>query len=198
MSVENVADINAKAMAEFRKQLEALPASFEESAKRIVNRFCATGLAETKQETPVGHYDYKENRKGKKQLAVARKNAAAARDRVAANAEKVKQGKNSVTYKIKDGRTLTFTTYKMIGGTLKRGWYRDSAQRMGNSMVGSWSNNTSYAMYVNDGHRVVRNKKTVGFAPGKHFLEKGIRAAEKALPSLLDAEIKRIKGETGF
>ena len=35
-------------------------------------------------------------------------------------------------------------------------------------------NDVDYASYVNDGHRVVRGGKTVGYAEGKHMLEKGV------------------------
>ena len=159
----NAAAINAKAMAEFRKQLEALPASFEESAKRIVNRMAYTGLAVSKEKTHVGVYSKR------------------------------------VSFFTTSGKLVQFTTgIKKQGGTLKRAWVKDPTRRVGNAIVGGYSNDAPYAMYVNNGHRIVSNGITWGLVPGQHMLELGIKAVEQSLPSLLDAEIKRIKGETGF
>lgn len=55
-SARNAAATNARAMAEFRKQLENLFGEFDESARRIVSRQADTGMAETVKNTPVGVY----------------------------------------------------------------------------------------------------------------------------------------------
>jgi len=162
-SARNASAMNARAMAEFRKQLERLPVEFDESAKRIVNQFCAVAERESKRVTPVGKYP------------------------------------KDVSFVTRSGKVVRFTTgVKKQGGTLRRGWYRVSAKKYGKAWAGAWANNVSYAGYVNDGHRVVRNGETIGYVEGRFMLEIGQRAAEKALPSLLNAEIARIKGKTGF
>lgn len=90
------------------------------------------------------------------------------------------------------------SSYTQIGGTLRRGWKLDGTKRVAGGWRSGYSNSVEYAPYVNDGHRIVRDGKTVGWVPGRHMLEIGTRAAERALPSLFNAEIARIKGKTGF
>lgn len=97
------------------------------------------------------------------------------------------------------GKEVRFTTgYTKQGGTLKKAWAKSVTRKVGNAWVSGYVNPTSYAGYVNDGHRIVVEGATVGWVEGKHMLEIGTRAAEKALPSLLNAEIARIKRKSGF
>ena len=44
----------------------------------------------------------------------------------------------------------------------------------GNDIQIHLENDAEYAPYVNDGHRIVRGEKTVGYAEGWHMLEKGV------------------------
>lgn len=86
-----------------------------------------------------------------------------------------------------------------VGGTLRRGWKRDKTRKVGNAHVSGYSNNVAYGQYVNYGHRTVnKEKETTGWVEGRFMLEKGVNAAERQLPTLFDAEISRIKRETGF
>lgn len=85
-----------------------------------------------------------------------------------------------------------------VGGTLRRRWKKSKTHKEGGAVVGGYANSTSYAVYVNNGHRIVRNGVTVGLVQGKHMLEIGQRAAEKALPSIYNAEMQRIKRKSGF
>lgn len=55
-------------------------------------------------------------------------------------------------------------------GTLRNTWQREN----GGSFRQVVYNNTSYANHIEWGHRVVRGKKTVGFAKGRRMLHKGI------------------------
>lgn len=163
----NAAAVNARAMVDFRKQLESLLGNFNESARRVVNRMAAVGYAETVKNTPVGSYS------------------------------------NVVSFVIKSGKhageTVTFTTgIKKQGGTLKKAWIKTPTRKVGNAWVSGYANPTAYAVYVNNGHRVVIKGATVGFVEGKHMLEIGQRAAEKTLPSIANAEIARIKRKLGF
>ncbi len=163
----NVAAENARAMADFRKRLESLLGNFDESAKRVVNRMAAVGMAETVKTTPVGVYS--------PEVSFV-----------------VKSGRNV-------GKTVRFTTgIKRQGGTLKKAWAKTPTHKVGNAWVSGYANPTAYALYVNNGHRIVVKGATVGFVEGKHMLEIGMRAAEKALPSIANAEIARIKRKSGF
>lgn len=111
--------------------------------------------------------------------------------------------KREVSFTIKHGkhagRVVEFvTSYAPQGGTLKKAWAKTPVRKVGNTWVSGYANPTFYAGYVNDGHRIVVEGATVGWVEGKHMLEIGMRAAEKALPSIAAAEIARIKRKTGF
>lgn len=57
--------------------------------------------------------------------------------------------------------------------TMRRCWFCKIDKK--NKQIYIWvSNSMEYAPYVNNGHRIVRAGKTVGFVKGKHCLEKGI------------------------
>lgn len=83
----------------------------------------------------------------------------------------------------------------VLSGNLRRNWYVKDAVKGG----GSWSievaNNTEYAEYVNNGHRIInRSGKQVGVFVGYRFMEKTAdafepylnRAAEKAYREKLE------------
>ena len=55
-------------------------------------------------------------------------------------------------------------------GTLRNAWQRQN----GGAFKQIIYNNTSYAAHIEWGHRVVRNKKTVGFVRGRKMLHKAM------------------------
>ncbi len=62
---------------------------------------------------------------------------------------------------------------KVVTGNLRRRWdERVEARSNGADII--VENDAEYAAPVNDGHRVVRGGRTVGFVEGRHMLEKGI------------------------
>ena len=82
---------------------------------------------------------------------------------------------------------------------IRDSWKRDKTRKVGNAHISGYSNNVVYGQYVNYGHRAVNKaKETTGWVEGRFMLEKGVNAAERQLPALFDAEIDRIKRETGF
>lgn len=60
-----------------------------------------------------------------------------------------------------------------ITGNLKRRW-RSRTQRQDGDLQAIIENDAEYAPYVNNGHRIVRGGKTVGYQEGRHMLEQGI------------------------
>ena len=159
----NAAAVNARAMAEFRRQLEAVAGQFDESAGRIVVQLANTGMNETIRNTPVGEYS------------------------------------REVSFTTRSGRLVRFTTGdQKLGGTLKRGWRRLGLSKGFGKVSAGYSNDVEYAVYVNDGHRIVSGGVTKGFVPGRHMLEIGMRAAEKSLPARRAVELARVKRKTGF
>lgn len=55
-------------------------------------------------------------------------------------------------------------------GTLKSGWQRESDGAFRQIIF----NNVKYSGFIEYGHRIVRGKKTVGFAKGRRMLHRGI------------------------
>lgn len=85
-----------------------------------------------------------------------------------------------------------------VGGTLRRGWAKDSAHRVGNGVESRYYNNVYYGMYVNNGHRIVSKGVTTGFVKGKRMLEQGIDAAKRQSGAIFNEEIKRVKQKGGW
>lgn len=86
----------------------------------------------------------------------------------------------------------------VIGGTLRKGWIKTATRKVGNSYVSGYTNDVEYGMYVNNGHRIVRNGVTVGYVKGKRMLEQGINEARRQTETLFQQEIARVKRKTGF
>lgn len=79
------------------------------------------------------------------------------------------------------------------GGTLKKGWEKTPVKRVGNGWKGEFYNNVEYGPYVNFGHRIVRNGVTIGYAPGKFFLEAGVQFMENHLQQYWKEEVEKAK-----
>lgn len=62
-----------------------------------------------------------------------------------------------------------------ITGNLKRRWRSRTEQQKGDIKI-ILENDAEYAPHVNNGHRIVRGGKTVGYKEGRHMLETGIAA----------------------
>lgn len=78
-------------------------------------------------------------------------------------------------------------------GQLRRSW---TAQDAGYG--GGWTielrNNTEYASYVEDGHRIVRGGNTYGWVPGQFFMKKSLNQVNAQLPSLITPGLWAFRG----
>lgn len=75
---------------------------------------------------------------------------------------------------------------RIITGNLRRRWFFRTEERNGEIVI-VISNDAEYAAAVNNGHRVVRAKKTVGYVKGKHMLETGIQTYKD---TYMDQDVK--------
>ncbi len=114
------------------------------------------------------------------------------------SAKRVVDNMANVGIRVTKGNTPVNRNPKVIGGTLRKGWRKNKTYKVGNSFVSGYQNNTSYALYVNNGHRIVKNGVTVGFVKGRLMLEKGTDEARRQTHSLFENEIARVKRKTGF
>lgn len=73
-------------------------------------------------------------------------------------------------------------------GQLRRSWQRSNAKKWHGAYVAEIYNNVRYAPWVENGHRIVRNGKTVGFCEGKHMLRNAMQAAKEKSPDLIARE----------
>ena len=87
---------------------------------------------------------------------------------------------------------------KVVTGNLRRRWdSRVEARSDGADII--IENDAEYAEPVNNGHRVVRGGRTVGYAEGRHMLEKGIAAYQNVylkddLQGMVDDLGKKMRG----
>ena len=84
-----------------------------------------------------------------------------------------------------------------IGGTLRRGW-KAKGFKIPHGYESTVFNSVSYAVFVEYGHRIVKNGQTVGFVQGYHMLEKSIdevrRIAAIYASQKAEETIRRILG----
>jgi Bacteriophage protein of unknown function (DUF646). len=79
------------------------------------------------------------------------------------------------------------------GGTMRKGWHTTPTVQSGGSVEKGLENNVEYAIYVNDGHRLVnKSGETVGYVEGQHMLEKANNVVEQAMIRKFNAEIERV------
>lgn len=83
-------------------------------------------------------------------------------------------------------------------GYLRGQWEPHPAKRTSSGWESGYSNNVEYGLYVNYGHRVVRNGKTVGYSTGFFMLEAGEEFAREHLKQYFDEEIASIKQGGGW
>ncbi|MCH1940528.1 HK97 gp10 family phage protein [Holdemania massiliensis] len=101
------------------------------------------------------------------------------------------------------GEHVHFTTsVARQGGTLRRGWHLSRTYVRKGQVQKYITNNVDYAVYVNNGHRLVAIvdgvKITTGYVPGQFFLESAVKTAERALSWIYDAELRRVKAKHGL
>ena len=104
-----------------------------------------------------------------------------------------------VFFMTRSGKQVHFkTSFVQQGGTLRAGWKSRSARKQRNGYSGSYSNNVFYGLYVNYGHRLVRNGETIGYVPGFFMLEAGQKHVSRNYQQWMNTEIKNIKQKGGW
>ena len=149
--------------SEFRKFLNGLKLGQKDIDKRIEDfiYFIANrALDKMKEKTPVGVYS----------------------NSVHFKAFKVKAKGNG--FNLGEYVNVDFeTAQSKVGGNLRRNWRIVSVKKVNNKWVIELANNTEYAGWVNNGHRIVdKNKRTLGWVEGKFFVEIAMEEIEKELP----------------
>lgn len=95
---------------------------------------------------------------------------------------------------INEGMAVSQKATPIKTGYGRTQWISISAQRTENGWRGEYSNNVEYLLYVNFGHRLVIKGKTVGYIPGKFFLEAGVEHMKRNLDQYFRAELQSIRG----
>lgn len=73
-------------------------------------------------------------------------------------------------------------------GILRGAWFREN----GGSFKQIVYNNTSYAAHVEYGHRIVRNKKTIGYVKGYKMLHRGLNRTKLSFYRDLETVYKNL------
>lgn len=69
-------------------------------------------------------------------------------------------------------------------GNLKRNWFISSVRQRGDMFEIEIYNNVEYAPWVENGHRVVRDGQTVGYADGFYMLRLSVMEIERLAPQV--------------
>lgn len=93
-------------------------------------------------------------------------------------------------------RTAKHNTPK-VTGFLQRSWRISQTEEKNKGVEKKLYNTAEYALYVNNGHRIVRNGKTIGFVKGRLMLDKAILQVDKALVGLFKEEVEEVKRKYG-
>jgi len=72
-------------------------------------------------------------------------------------------------------------------GHLKRNWFISNVRQRGDIFEIEIYNNVAYAPWVENGHRIVRNGHTVGFAEGRYMLRISIAELERKASEIYSA-----------
>lgn len=81
----------------------------------------------------------------------------------------------------------------VVTGHLRKSWAANPVEELPNGVQKELINTADYALYWNDGHRVVAQTGwTVGWCEGSHLLDKTINVIEKAEEEEFEKEIRRI------
>lgn len=148
-----------------------------EIIKRILNNVVSRLLREVKRNTPVGVYD----------------TTSRTLKRAGWKVQKVVSNKKSskITLTKGDNQKVVESIGKQ-GGTLRRGWQIDGYSFSNGVYEVKVVNNTHYASYVEDGHRIVRNKVTIGWVPGVFMLKISEDKIRAELDNIIELELKKV------
>lgn len=105
---------------------------------------------------------------------------------------------DTVEFTTKDGKRVSFKVTQKMGGTLIKSWHTGNLKKTKRKISKEFNNTAEYAMYVNNGHRIVRKGVTIGYVNPQYFLEKGLAVAEQAMDKLFQVEVERLKKKHGL
>lgn len=77
-------------------------------------------------------------------------------------------------------------------GTLRRGWEIGELKKEGDDLIISVYNKEFYAPFVEYGHKVVINKKTVGKAEGFYMLTVSVKRIKRQIPRRLKKHFDKV------
>lgn len=101
----------------------------------------------------------------------------------------VGQYDNTVFF-VRGGKLLVFEAdggSGRVGGNLRRNWVLEGCEKQGDAYVVTISNNTEYAIYVENGHRTADHS---GWVEGQFFLKITMEEIMDKLPSIVGPAYK--------
>lgn len=104
---------------------------------------------------------------------------------------------NQVSFTTKDGKQVSFKVTPKQGGTLRRGWKTSAIKKTSNNTYQKeLFNNVEYALYVDQGHRIVETidgkQVTKGWVNGRFMLDKAENAMLSQATNILSSELNKI------
>ena len=104
--------------------------------------------------------------------------------------------KTIITKSAQDGVNFVKNITPIDTGHMRKSWRKSPTVQSSKGVSTSITNNADYAMYVNDGHRIVNKKgETVGFIKGRYLIEKTKKRVEADMKKLFGKEVQKIKAK---
>lgn len=104
--------------------------------------------------------------------------------------------KTIITKSAQDGVNFVKNITSIDTGHMRKSWRKSPTVQSSKGVSTSITNNADYAMYVNDGHRIVNKKgETVGFVKGRYLIEKTKKRVEADMKKLFGKEVQKIKAK---
>lgn len=82
-------------------------------------------------------------------------------------------------------------------GFLRRMWFATPTLEINGGVEKELFNVADYAVYVNNGHRIVKHGKTVGFVKGEYMLEKAMGKVDRAMVEEFKKAVEEVKRRYG-
>lgn len=84
------------------------------------------------------------------------------------------------------------------GGHLRRNWFLESVSKSGDAYTVTIYNNVEYGIWVEEGHRIVRNGQEIGWVEGQFFMKLTVDEIKDQLPKLVGPAYKDYLKRLGF
>lgn len=94
---------------------------------------------------------------------------------------------------VNEGVKVAKEKTNVVSNFMRKSWTATPTVKGSNSTEKGFTNSADYAIYVNNGHRIVdKSGNTTGFVKGQFMLEKAVSKVEKTMAQEFNKEVERV------